>query len=405
MEKSKRFIDILPPKRARAEKPKASTAKFPRPVIAAALLVLLLGGGALSLQVFFAKATVAVWPHIKKVELQADIIAKTSQEAVSLEDKTIPATLFEQEKSLTRLFPASGSKLVETHAKGVITVFNKRDVSQILVANTRFVSEDGRLFRLQERVLVPPASGNSPGSLNVSVAAAEGGPEYNIATSNFSLPGLAGSPLYTLIYGKSEQEMTGGSKIQQPVVTQSDIEQAKEILLEDVTKLANNALLLLIPTTYTVSDESMARRVLEVSTPVKEGASLQQFSVTAKVRSLALVFQQKDLEALSHELLKETLAEKERINKDTFHSLYTVRTIDLKSKSISLQGDISSVTYVDPSFDELSLLLLGKKKGEAEAILIANPAVARFKLSLRPFWLQEVPKDVVRLTLVLLLDE
>lgn len=412
MEKSKRLVDILPPKKkslpaeasAKTGKPKRAKTKSPRAFILAVPLVLLLGGGALSLQIFFTKATLLIWPHVRQVEFQEQIKARTSEKAVSVLDKAVPAKLFEQEKSLTRLFPASGSRLVETKAIGVITVFNKRDVPQILVANTRFISEEGRLFRSDQKVIIPSAIGSIAGSLDVQVDAAEGGEEYNIHASNFSLPGLVGSPLYTLVYGKSEKPMSGGSKTEQSIVVQSDIENAKETLLGDTTKLAKDALMAFIPSSYTVQDESITTRVLEGSTPVKEGAAVKQFTFSAKVRAQALVFQQSDLETLSHEFLTQNLKESERIHERTFRAVYTVRTIDMKAGIISLEGDVSSAVYLDPSLVELRSNLAGKKRGEAEAALVVNPAVARFSLSLWPFWVTVVPQDPNKLELSLQLD-
>ena len=400
MGKNTRLIDILPP----AGKPKRAKSKAPGALVLLVLFVLFLGGGALSLQAFFAKANVLIWPHLRQVELQERIEARTSEKAVSVIDKAVPAKLFEQEKSLTRLFPASGLRLVETKAAGVITVFNKRDVPQILVANTRFISEEGRLFRSNQRVIIPAAIGAIEGSLEVQVAAAQGGEEYNINPSNFSLPGLVGSPLYTLIYGKSEKAMSGGSKTEQSIVTKSDIENAKETLLGDTTKLAKDALIAFIPSPYTVSDDSITTRILEAFTAVKEGTALSQFTFSAKVRAQALVFQQSDLEMLSHEFLTQILKESERIHEKMFHAVYTVRTIDMKAGIISLEGDVSSAVYLDPSLVELRSRLVGKKKGEAEALLVASPAVARFKLSLWPFWMTVVPQDPSRLDISLELD-
>lgn len=421
MEKSKRFIDILPPKKREivskekkskpfptGDFPKGNKAskrtKFPRLVIGTALLVLLCAGGAFSLQLFFARASVLVWPYLRQIELAQEIEAKTSQQEVSSEDKSVPAKLFEQEKSLTRLFPASGLKLVETKASGVVTVFNKRDVPQILVAHTRFISEGGRLFRSSQKVIVPAALGSIPGSLNVQVTAAEGGEEYNISPSTFSLPGLAGSPLYTVIYGKSEKAMSGGSKIDQVIVTKFDIENARETLISDATSLAKDALLASIPSSYTLSDESITTRVQDSSTVVKEGAALKQFSFTAKVGARALVFAQSDLEELSREFLTKSIKEGEGIVEATFHAVYTVDAIDMRTGVISLEGDIAASAYLEPSFEELKKSLAGKKKGQAEALLLADPTVARFSISLWPFWVQTIPQDPEKVRVLLQLD-
>jgi hypothetical protein len=76
----------------------------------------------------------------------------------------------------------------------------------------------------------------------------------------------------------------------------------------------------------------------------------------------------------------------------------------MKNRIISLEGDVEASVYLEPSFSELQNSLAGKQKGEVEALLLANPVVARFKLSLWPFWMTVVPQDPSRLDVSLKLD-
>ena len=66
-----------------------------------------------------------------------------------------------------------------------------------------------------------------PGSVHVSVQAVESGDGYNIAPSNFSIPGLKGTPSYYSIYATSTDAMSGGYTGKVKKVTDDDIQQAQ----------------------------------------------------------------------------------------------------------------------------------------------------------------------------------
>lgn len=93
-------------------------------------------------------------------------------------------------------------------AKGFVTLYNETTETQRLIASTRLVSQAGLLFRIDEDVILPLGSTSKPGEVRVSVSASEIGAQYTIGPSNFSIPGLAGSPLYTQIYARSFGNMT-----------------------------------------------------------------------------------------------------------------------------------------------------------------------------------------------------
>jgi len=103
-----------------------------------------------------------------------------------------------------------------TKASGIITVFNEYSSSpQLLVASTRFLSSDGKIFRTIKDISVPGSEIINdeiiPDSINITVMADYPGIEYNISPSDFTIPGFKGSPKYVGLYGKSNTAMNGGS--------------------------------------------------------------------------------------------------------------------------------------------------------------------------------------------------
>ena len=97
----------------------------------------------------------------------------------------------------SKSYMPSSVEVIEDKAIGNITIINESSLDQPLVATTRFLSEDGVLFRLKERVTVP-----SQGQIEAEVYADKEGESGNIGSSSFTIPGLSSS-VQKLIYGES----------------------------------------------------------------------------------------------------------------------------------------------------------------------------------------------------------
>jgi len=103
-----------------------------------------------------------------------------------------------------------------TKASGIITAFNEYGSEpQLLIASTRFLSSNGKIFRTTKDVYVPGAQLNDdeiiPSSIDVEVMADYLGAEYNISPSDFTIPGFKGTVKYESLYGKSNTAISGGS--------------------------------------------------------------------------------------------------------------------------------------------------------------------------------------------------
>ena len=110
------------------------------------------------LHIFFVRASVQAWPHITKLHVTEQLVAQIGQDSVNLEKRIIRARAFQEDAEQTLLFPSSGTKFKEEKARGTIRVYNENTASpQALVANTRFISEDGKIFRLEASASIPAA--------------------------------------------------------------------------------------------------------------------------------------------------------------------------------------------------------------------------------------------------------
>src|SRR3989344_1715778 len=358
---------------------------------------------------FFAKAEVLVWPATRTIKLLEPIVAEVERSQANLQERIIPARTLTTEKTATRLFDASSRTIKEDRATGTIRVFNGYTTSpQTLIAQTRFVSEEGKLFRTPVKIPIPGATQQGgklvPGFFDVQVVAAEPGEDYNIGPSNFSLPGLSGFESYTAIYGESSEPMTGGSEREVPVVSEEDIAKAKESLIKELTASAAQELLAQAPEQMATSKELVSIRVTEADSLVDAGAEVAKFNVRISLIATAFLLAQADLNTLRDGFLREELQEGERIAAEKTQTSFQEIAVNQDKNTVAFKLGIETVAYqyVDPT--ELKIKLRGKSKKEAVGILASYDSLEKTDLSLWPFWFSFVPEDVDRIRVRTVVD-
>ena len=375
---------------------------FKKGVLPLLVLAVLLVG---AVHVFFAKAEVTLWPEVRQVKLLVPIVAEVGREQLDKEERIIPARTLTEEKKVTRLFPASSNTIKVNRASGTIRIFNAYTVSSYtLIAKTRFVSEEGRLFRTPVRITIPGSTDEGPGFIDIEVTAAEPGEEYNIGPSSFSVPGLSGSPAFTAIYGESAESMTGGSERIVSVVSEDDIKEAKESLTEELKLKATEDLLSRVPGHMLATKDSISIEVTEADSLVGAGAELDQFNVRVSLAATVFMFQKADINTLVNVLLLKELREGERIAEDktvtSFEQIVVNKNIG--TASLELGVEATAYQYVDPT--EIKIKLRGKSKDEAESILASYNVFYQTEFSLWPFWLSSIPRNLDKLFLNIIID-
>ncbi|MDP1538634.1 MAG: hypothetical protein Q8M00_01240, partial [bacterium] len=152
------------------------------------------------------KAEIELWPETEISKLETKLTIDKEVKEPNILGKIIPAQVFQKEKTLVELFQSSGKILKEEKAEGTIRVYNTYSISpQVLIATTRFVSADGKLFRTPVMVTIPGGRYEGgkfiPGEIDIKIIADQPGSEYNIGLSVFAIPGFAGTDRYTKFYG------------------------------------------------------------------------------------------------------------------------------------------------------------------------------------------------------------
>jgi hypothetical protein len=367
-------------------------------------VVMLVGYLYFSLQ----KAEVAIWPKTELLSANSKITTDKSVTTIDLVNKKIPVEVFQVEKDLWQDFPATGNTQNSGKASGTIKIYNKLNpVSAFtLKTGTHFLSDSGKYFVTSASVTIPAGTLKSgkltPGSISVKVTAEEAGKDYNIESSKFSIPKLVGTNYYYSIYAESTGSMAGGFASDVKQVTQADLNNAKSELSKKVLSQAELSLREKISSDYVLFDNAISSNVTETFSPVKVGATVDNFSYQVKVKAEALAFKRQDIEKFAKDNLI-TLASGKIILDKSFKLDFNTDLVNVANGNMTLNSDFSSKVYQAIDTNDLVTLLMQKSKIEVKDIITSRLVnqVERLDVKFWPFWTQKVPTNKEKISVEL----
>jgi hypothetical protein len=343
----------------------------------------------------FGHATITI--DFKKTPWNYDaaFVADKSASKANAANKVIPAQVFSVPKNMTKSFPASGSANVSLKSQGTLTIYNAySSAAQDLVATTRFVTPDGKVFRIISGVTVPGAKITNgqivPSSIDAPVVADQAGPAYNGgAVAKLTVPGFQGTPKYTGFYGALASGTTGGFIGTKAVPTAADITNAKANVTAALQAGLASDLTTSYPSNFKILDGATNVQITKLTVTTTTDSS-GAFPVFGSATLQAIGFDESALRSL---LL--TLAQDQKAN-----SVFSTSTIDYSNvKADFTKGTLSfSITaqgILEPAFsaDDFKGSILGKGMNEARSAIAALPDLADGNISAWPMWLWNIPGD------------
>jgi len=205
------------------------TKKSNKRLIVSIIIFIVLVGGALGFSLLLGKTELTVYPIFKEPNINSEFTAYPDKrpDALSYEIMTIESSTEGQVK-------ASGQVDVENKASGLVQIVKTTPGTERIIANTRFRSPDGKIFRIKDAIIVPGAVNNIPGTIQAEVTADEPGDAYNLpANTRFDVPGFQEGgldDLYKAIYAENKAPLTGGYKGPQYKIDDAELGTARQAL-------------------------------------------------------------------------------------------------------------------------------------------------------------------------------
>lgn len=348
---------------------------------------------------FSAKVEIEIWPKTQSISIKGDFSVDQGVLHSNLAEKIILGSAPSKQETISQIFPATGTTGKQGKASGTITIYNNYDLVQTLVASTRFLSADGKLFRSESIVYVPAG-----GSRDVKVIAAEPGPEYNIKPSKFAIPGLQGTARYTVVYGESSSSMEGGYTGEISQVTKNDLEKAKDNLSRQLTNTLKEELKDVAGPSFLLLDECIRAEIIDSSCSKQEGDEVNEFRCSVQVKADGLAFSESNFQEIVAQLISENVEGDTLIKQDTLQTVISVQEIDFETGKMFLALEASAEIFMNIDVNLLRDALRGKSLKESRALLEAHPEIEKTKVRLFPFWVQSIPENLKRVQVKLNLD-
>lgn len=364
--------------------------------------VLLVGGVLVAAAlVFLPRADITI--VLKKSSLSFEEKIEAGKDIASVRQENgrilIPAEFLSAVKNIEFSFPASGREQVELKAQGNLLVYNAfSSEPQVLVANTRFVSPEGKLFRLTRQVTVPGAKVEGgqiiPSSILVAVTADKAGADYNLATSTgqWRIPGFSGTPRYEKFYAEAAGPLTGGFVGERAVPTEGDIELGKEKVEQTLRDVLRSQMLAVAENLKFVEGAASFKvNKMEVS-PVADEAGM--FSIFAEAEMKQIGFDEDFLKSALVNKLKPSLEANLGYlteSKD-FTIAYAQPTVDFEKGTVVFTA--SGQILFQPPFKagDFRKEVLGLDEAALRGKAFGIAGLERARLSFWPFWVNEVPR-------------
>ncbi len=293
-----------------------------------------------------------------------------SMDKIDVDKKKIPAKEEEVSGEASETFPTTGKKHITDKASGKITIYNEfSSGQQPIVQNTRFLSKEGLIFKVNEPVIIPGFTRiegkDIPGEVTVTVYADKDGEKYNIGAASFTLPGFQGTARYSSIYARSTQAMTGGIDKEAMFLTEGDYITAKEKLTK-LAKEKNNQNIQDKSNDESIKlDKTRKEKAIEVVSNVKVGDIADSFKMTVSAKESILSVSKKDIdEFVDWKVNSETGGNVEILGNGRGYEIQEAKKD--KDGNIILPINISQNVVVKIDVDKIKKDIYGKNDKEVQ---------------------------------------
>ncbi len=323
------------------------------------------------------------------------------------------------ERSITHY--ATGKRLSElgSNASGTITIINTSENLWPLVAQTRFQTSEGIVFRISAAMSIPPATSAGPGKADAYVLAdtvdSYGGivgELGNIEPTRFFLPGLKESS-QSKLYAESYAPMTGGITDFVSYISEEDVLAAESRLKDELIKGALEELRTAVDDKGTLVDNAAVYTLLEGEGAVRtgepytnvpsdlSGREISEFEVSGTVYVSGVYYEHDNmLQILKDELLLKKSPQKEllRVNEDS--TSYRIFEWDDARGKIKLTANIKGIEQytIDPEKENGVRLLqnikdhiVGREREDAKVYIQNLPEINKVEIDSWPAWSPTIP--------------
>jgi len=308
--------------------------------------------------------------------------------------ETIYGTIKEIEARVVKNYPANGETFLGNEIVGRVNIINDYNKSQALVATTRILSPDNKLYRIKNAVNVPAG-----GEVAVDIYADKPSQEMAIGVTTFTIPGLWVG-LQNKIYAKSEAPFTYNQKIQK-FINASDLSYAAQDI--------NKALIAAAKAKADISLSSDANWLYTTNDPAtitidaKSGDQKTEFSAEAVGKIVAVSFPKDDVAKLATARLKLIVPDdKDLIDFNPTNIIYSMDSYDSVSRVATVKATFTGAMILKSDSSVISPeSLVGLTAEQIGTYLKNQKEISSYSLNFSPSFIKRAPSLVDRIKIII----
>lgn len=377
---------IQKPGRQEAQPPKLQLNLYRK--IALSFIFLTLALLAVIFYFSFVKATIILTPAEERISnnLIVDVYDKNKQgEGASLSNGAISGVVEQIEVEETKIYKSSGADVIGEEVTGKVTIINNYNKNQPLVATTRLLSADGKLFRIKNTVNAPAG-----GSIEVEVYADQPSADMAIGPAKFTIPGLWAG-LQDKIYAESKEPMQYHEKAKK-YIQLSDIDSCivdlRKAIVSKAADIVGDRYKDYSQKLYEIDDNSV---ITEYDSEV--GDEKDSFPITIKAKVAVVAFSDDTIFGLAEGKLVSGLSSgKASAELDKGKISYNLDSVNLEqgaaTVNVSFEG---KMVLKDGSSIIDKEKILGLNREQLNDYLDNLPGISNYEVKFSPSFIDKVP--------------
>lgn len=339
----------------------------------------------------FVKVSITITPKQERISdnLLVDIYGGDTDVAAT--SGAVKGVVTTTEIEQTKNYPATGVEIIGEEAVGKAFIINNYNKSQSLVATTRLLTGDNKLFRIKNTVNVPAGK-----SVEVEIYADDPGPSMAIGPTKFKIPGLWAG-LQDKIYAESKESVEYRQKTKK-YVTQTDINNSVENLRADLLVKAKND----VEGDYKDYDHlvyDIDNNSVDVEVGAKVNEEKDEFSVTIKTSVAVIAFNDDQIFNMAKEKLSSRISDdKELSGFSKSNIVYNLDNYNLERKTATVNASFEGLmSYKSDSSIIDKSMLPGLDRAQLMEFLDSKTELEDYEVKFYPSFINKVPNLVDRI--------
>ncbi len=343
----------------------------------------------------FVKVTIILTPNQERISsnLIIDVFNQDKRSAVS--EGEVLGVVKQVEVEQSKTYPATDIEVISEEVIGKVILTNNYNKNQPLVATTRLLSPDNKLFRIKKTVNVPAG-----GQLEVEVYADEPGQDMIIGPTHFTIPGLWAG-LQDEIYGESKEPMKYSRQVKKHI-QQADIDKAvkdvKQSLLGKATTEVSENYQTYDQVIYDIDNNSISQQI-----DGKAGDEVEEFTITMKTLVTVVAFMDDEIYKLARQKLISVLPDNKQLlefSKDDIS--YSLNNYNIYQGTASLNINFIGKMIIKQGASIVDRgKLAGLNREQISVYLNSLSEIASYDIKFYPSFIKRAPSLVDRIELII----